>query len=255
MTSRAQHDIGVHPLAPEVEKAVREAHLLRVLGVAVDRERQRLGGRQQFVGVDDQLDFAGRQVRVDRLRRPLDDRAGERHDAFEPQPVHLGKQRRRHVDHALRDAVMVAQIDEQQLAVVALAVHPAGEAGRHARVVEAKGAASMGAIGVHRQGPAHSSGKRGTRHGSPALVKKPGRAQRCGARSRHHRQKSRIRVLFADRHRDKRTAQAAEIPAIPCKFPASFGSFPVDFPARAGQNRANPPDFAPRIKHQGKFPC
>ena len=27
----------------------------------------------------------------------------------------------------LRDAVMIAQIDEQQIAVIALAVHPAGE--------------------------------------------------------------------------------------------------------------------------------
>ena len=91
MTSRAQHDIGMHPFAPEIEKAVREAHLLRILGVAVDRKRQWLGGRQQFVGVDDQFDLAGREVRVDRVRRALDNFAGERHNAFETQPVHRGE--------------------------------------------------------------------------------------------------------------------------------------------------------------------
>jgi hypothetical protein len=44
---------------------------------------------------------------------------------------------------------MVAQIDEEQPAMVALAVHPAREAGRLPGVFGAKRAAGMGAIGVH----------------------------------------------------------------------------------------------------------
>ena len=44
---------------------------------------------------------------------------------------------------------MVAQIDEQQPAMVALAVHPARQAHSLADMLGAKLAAMMGAIGVH----------------------------------------------------------------------------------------------------------
>jgi hypothetical protein len=44
---------------------------------------------------------------------------------------------------------MVPQIDEEQTAMVALAVHPSGKAGGLARVLGAERAAGMGAVGVH----------------------------------------------------------------------------------------------------------
>ena len=44
---------------------------------------------------------------------------------------------------------MVAQVDEQHAAMVALAMHPAGQAHGRADIGFTKGAASMGAIGVH----------------------------------------------------------------------------------------------------------
>ena len=47
------------------------------------------------------------------------------------------------VEHDLRDAVAVAQVDEQPAAVVAVAVDPAAEGGRLADVVDAKFAAGM----------------------------------------------------------------------------------------------------------------
>ena len=49
---------------------------------------------------------------------------------------------------------MVAQIDEQELAVIALAVHPARQSGGDAGIREAERAAGMGTIGVHREFPA-----------------------------------------------------------------------------------------------------
>ena len=55
-------------------------------------------------------------------------------------------------------AVVVAQVDEQQAAVVALGVHPAREAGRLPGVGGAQCAAGMGAIGVHRGIPAGARG-------------------------------------------------------------------------------------------------
>ena len=41
-------------------------------------------------------------------------------------------------EHALRDAVVIAQVDEQELAVIALAMHPAGELHRLADVLGAQ---------------------------------------------------------------------------------------------------------------------
>ena len=48
---------------------------------------------------------------------------------------------------------MVAQVDEQQAAVVALAVDPAGEAGFMAGIGGAQGATVVGAVLVHLAGP------------------------------------------------------------------------------------------------------
>jgi len=44
---------------------------------------------------------------------------------------------------------MVAQIDKQQIAVVALAVHPAGEFHRLADVLRGELVAGMGSVGMH----------------------------------------------------------------------------------------------------------
>jgi hypothetical protein len=46
---------------------------------------------------------------------------------------------------------MVTQIDEQQVAVVALAMDPSRQADRFADVAEAQLGAAVGAIGVHNQ--------------------------------------------------------------------------------------------------------
>ena len=96
------------------------------------------------------------------------DRAGNGDDAFQAQRSAPGEQRRRHVDHALRDAVMVAQIDEQQLAMVALAVHPAGQTRRLPGIGEAERAAGMGAIGMHRSKSGRPVFKGGRKPHEPA---------------------------------------------------------------------------------------
>ena len=68
---------------------------------------------------------------------------------------------------------MVAQIDEQQLAVIALAVYPAGQPRGLPRIGEAQRAAGMAAIGVHVEtGPVQRQKARRRTHGSAALVKK-----------------------------------------------------------------------------------
>ena len=65
------------------------------------------------------------------------------------EPVERLERRRFRVGNDLRDSVMIAQVDEQHAAVVALAVDPAGKADGLADVGSAELAAIMGAIRVH----------------------------------------------------------------------------------------------------------
>ena len=58
------------------------------------------------------------------------------------------------IGHNLRDAIMIAQIDEQEIAVVALAVNPARQAGSFADMGRAQFGAFMRTISMlcHAQG-------------------------------------------------------------------------------------------------------
>ena len=95
-----------------------------------------------------QLDPAGRQPVVDALRRAGGDRAGDAQDV-------LGAHVDGVVDDALRDAGVVAQVDEGQLlAVLAAGRHPAAQADRLADVLGAELAALVGAHGGGAHGRA-----------------------------------------------------------------------------------------------------
>ena len=145
----AQQDVAVDALAAQIEEAVGEPQILAGILIAVDLERQHLGRGLQLIGLDAQLDLAGRKLRIDRLGRARHEPAGEGDDAFHPHRFDLAEERARGIDDALRDAVVIAQVDEQQIAVIALAVDPAGEAHRAAGIGKAELAAVMGSIGVH----------------------------------------------------------------------------------------------------------
>jgi hypothetical protein len=114
-----QHDVGVHPLPPQIEKAVGQPHLLRVIRIGVDRKRQRLGLRLYFDLGDRQLDLPGIELGVDRVGGPPGD--GARH------------------------------CDKQQMAVVALAVDPARQPGGAPGIGKAQVSAGMAPVGVHRR--------------------------------------------------------------------------------------------------------
>jgi hypothetical protein len=80
---------------------------------AADRRRLAdLGARTHLQRLDADLDLAARQVRVDRLRLALDDRAGHRDHALHAHRLELGDERAGDVDHALGQAEGVAQVDE-----------------------------------------------------------------------------------------------------------------------------------------------
>src|SRR5690606_17031993 len=88
-------------------------------------EWQRIGNRQDIDPVD--LDFhrPGRQGGIDVLVAAGDNAAVHGDDTLVTQGLGRAERRRSWRNHALRDAEVIAQVDEQQVAVIPFAVDPA----------------------------------------------------------------------------------------------------------------------------------
>ena len=143
------HDVGMQALAAKIEEAVFEARLLRIVGLAEHRQRQLLGLGQDLDRPHPDLDLSRRQMRVDRLGRARHHLAVDAHHPFRLQPLGVGEGRRFRVHHALGNAVMVAEIDEQKAAMVAHAVDPAREPDGRSDILFPQLAAGFSAIRVH----------------------------------------------------------------------------------------------------------
>ena len=101
---------------------------------------------------DPQLDLAGGEARVYGVGAARDDLAGDGDDAFGAHRFDGGEMRAVALDDALGDAGLVAQVNEQQVAVVPLAVDPARKARFGADMFAAQLAAIVGSIVVHGRG-------------------------------------------------------------------------------------------------------
>src|SRR5437016_4631203 len=145
-----QQHVPVELLPPEVEEAVAEARLLRILGVAADLDRQGLGDREGFEVLDGELDLPRGKLRVHGLGRAGHHRPGHRDDAPGAEPFGRPQVRARALENALGQAVVVAEVDEQKAAVVALPVDPAREPRRRARVRRPELAARVGPVAGQR---------------------------------------------------------------------------------------------------------
>lgn len=146
----AQQHVGVQPLAPQIEIAIFEADFLGIFILAEHRHRQFLRRRLYHDIAGAQFDFAGRQRRIHRLGRTRHHIAGDGDDRLGAQFVEHRMRRAVAVGYDLGDAIMVAQIDEQEVSVVALAVDPAGKLDRGPDIGGAKLGTGMSAIGVHK---------------------------------------------------------------------------------------------------------
>ena len=116
-------------LAAQVEPAVADAQrLVDALLVELERERRRAREDLELVRLD--LDLARRHRRVDRLGRAPDDRAARADHELVAQLVRdLGRRRRvLGVDHDLDEAALVAEVDEDEPAVVAAPWRPSRRA-------------------------------------------------------------------------------------------------------------------------------
>src|SRR5205085_6824494 len=128
----------------------------------VDRERRRLGDGEPLRVADLELDVAGGEDGVLVALLALDDLASDADDVLGAQTLGDVEARAR-VEDELDEAAAVAQVDEDQPAVVAAAVHPAGDADVAAGVTEREVAGpavaeAVGARGLdHRPGPRRTS--------------------------------------------------------------------------------------------------
>ena len=118
----------MHLLPAQVDPPVAEPQRL-VDALLVQLERERRSGREHPQRVDLELDLTRRQVRVRGLGRADDDLAFCLEHVLVSDPVCLLRRlgRALGVDDELADPGLVAEIDEDQAAVVAAAGDPAGE--------------------------------------------------------------------------------------------------------------------------------
>ena len=145
----AQHDIGVQPIAAQIEEAIFQADVFGIISLAGNRHRQLIGGGLDSDVLRAHLDLAGGQPGIDRTRLAQHHLAGDGDDRFHPDAIKHRKGRRRRAGNDLGDAMVVAQIDEQHAAMVALAVNPARQLDGLAGIGAAQLGAIVGAIGVH----------------------------------------------------------------------------------------------------------
>lgn len=145
----AGHDVLVQLVATKVEETVLKPYVLRIFLFAEHRQWQFAGRPQDLDFGNEQLDRAGRQFRI---VGPLGTAAHLAIDANHPfgaQLFRVLEGRRIRIGDALRQPVMVAEIDEQQPAMVANAVTPAREADGLVDVCFAQRAAGMGPVTMH----------------------------------------------------------------------------------------------------------
>ena len=142
---RTQDDVALHARAAQIHVAVFQAHVFADAGFLFHRERR--GAR--FIENPDlrrhHFDFAGGHVGIHRPRRALRHRAFHRDDVF---VAHLfGALVNRRIDlfveNRLRQAFPVAQVDENDGAVIAPPVDPSHQEDLLARVGGAQLAAAM----------------------------------------------------------------------------------------------------------------
>ena len=124
----AEPDVALEALAPEVEPAVADPQRL-VDVLVVELERERRAGGDDLEPFDLELDLARRQARVDVLRCTGCNLALGLEDELVADVVRRGGRFGSvlGVDDELADARRVAEVDEDEAAMVAALGHPAGK--------------------------------------------------------------------------------------------------------------------------------
>lgn len=150
---RAQHDVGLHAGAAEIDIAVLEASFFADVDVVFHREGRGLGLVQDPELVDNNFHLAGGDGWIDGIGAALFDNAFDGDDVFVTDffgaGVHGGIGF--HTEDGLGDAGAIAQVDEDDAAQIATAVHPAHQEDALAFVGQTQGAAIVRAFQITKK--------------------------------------------------------------------------------------------------------
>ena len=119
--------------------------------LAEHRQGQFGGGSQNLDFGHIDFDEAGRHVGIFGARWAAPDRSVDPDHPFRTQLLGLRESRRIRVHHALGYAIVIAKIDEQDAAMIADTMAPAGETNRFAGMDFTQGAAAMGTVAMHNK--------------------------------------------------------------------------------------------------------
>ena len=144
----AQQQVLLHAGPAQIEVAIPQPHLLRDRPVVGNRERRPPGFIEDPELANEHLDFAGLQLRIDRLRRSALDRPDHRHHELGLQLLGPFDDPLVIASDGLCQPVAIADVEEQQRAEVADAVHPAEQHDLPADVLRPEGAAGVGATKI-----------------------------------------------------------------------------------------------------------
>ena len=108
----AQFHIALHLFAAQIQVAIFQTKVFINVFVAVDLERHLLALALYVDGVDVQLDFTGFQLVIDRCLVARTNLTGDRNNALQLDALQQFVVWITFQNNALRDAVMVAQVDK-----------------------------------------------------------------------------------------------------------------------------------------------
>ena len=146
---RAQFHVLLQLFTAQIEIAILQARFLRIFLITEHHQRQFGCSAQDFDVANEHLNFARWDFGVHQALVARHDVAINADTPLRTHLFDLGKYRAIGIGHDLRDAVMIAQIDEQKPAMIAHAVDPTGKTHGLAYIGFIQIGASMAAVGVH----------------------------------------------------------------------------------------------------------
>jgi hypothetical protein len=143
--------------AAQVKEAVFQAQFFRSRNIIGNREGHRLGGTFNGERCYNDFNLARRQVRIDGFGRAFNHGAFNANDGFHAQMLDLVKKPlMMRLNNKLRNASVVAQVNENQAPMVAFAMNPTGKFDGFGEIGFAKVAAKVRAILCRRRNAARS---------------------------------------------------------------------------------------------------
>ena len=146
---RAQDQVFVKAGTAQVEEAVLQAQGLITLLLFIDLKRNHLGFAKHFHGFGNQLDFAGGKPGINCRVVAGDDFAGEADDGFNTPVLDVFVKRFIRIDDDLGNAVVIAQVDKKDAAMVADGVDPSGQTNGLPNIFFTEFTAGIGSVLMH----------------------------------------------------------------------------------------------------------